>query len=88
MLFAEALDAPDDATASALLQRLGDVALFVAGFLAGSFARRSVDIDYHIAMGGRAYGALAQAPYHAGATRARRPSSRNSRTSSSRSSMP
>jgi hypothetical protein len=64
MLLAEAHDSPDDRHRFRTLQRLGDVALFVAGFLAGSFARRPVDIDYHIAMGGRAYGALAQAPYH------------------------
>ena len=43
------------------LQRLGDVSLFVAGFFAQGFATRLIDIDYHIAMGGRAYGALAQA---------------------------
>lgn len=42
------------------LQRVGDVSLFVAGFFAQSFARRLVDIDYHVAMGGRAYGTLAQ----------------------------
>jgi hypothetical protein len=41
------------------LRRLGDVSLFVAGFFAQSFARKLVDIDYHIAMGGRAYGTLA-----------------------------
>ena len=64
MLLAEAHDSADDRHRFRTLQRLGDVALFVAGFLAGSFARRPVDIDYHIAMGGRAYGALAQAPYH------------------------
>jgi len=64
MLLAEAHDSPDDRHRFRTLQRLGDVALFVAGFLAGSFARRPVDIDYHIAMGGRAYGTLAQAPYH------------------------
>src|SRR5687767_4285168 len=43
------------------LRRLGDVSLFVAGFFAQSFARKLVDIDYHIAMGGRAYGTLADA---------------------------
>ena len=43
------------------LQRLGDVSLFVAGFFAQSFARKLIDIDYHIAMGGRAYGVLAEA---------------------------
>ena len=41
------------------LQRLGDVSLFVAGFFAHSFARKLIDIDYHIAMGGQAYGTLA-----------------------------
>ena len=40
------------------LQRLGDVALFTAGFFAHGFARKLVDIDYHIAMGGRAYESL------------------------------
>jgi hypothetical protein len=64
LLLAEAHDAPDDRHRFRTLQRLGDVALFVAGFLAGSFSRRAVGIDYHIAMGGRAYGALAQAPFH------------------------
>ena len=64
LLLAEAADAPDDRQRFRMLQRLGDVALFVAGFLAGSFSRGPVDIDYHIAMGGRAYGTLAHAPYH------------------------
>jgi hypothetical protein len=43
------------------LQRLGDVSLFIAGCFAGSFARKLIDVDYHIAMGGRAYGTLAHA---------------------------
>jgi len=64
LLLAEAIDAPDERHRYRTLQRLGDVALFVAGFLAGGFARRPVDVDYHIAMGGRAYGTLAQAPHH------------------------
>lgn len=63
LLLAEAADAPDDRQRFRTLQRMGDIALFVAGFLAGGFARRAVDVDYHIAMGGRAYGTLAQAPY-------------------------
>jgi hypothetical protein len=42
------------------LRRLGDVSLFIAGFFAHSFARKLVDIDYHIAMGGGAYGTLAE----------------------------
>ncbi len=64
LLLADAVEATDERQRFRILQRLGDVALFVAGFLAGSLANRPVDVDYHIAMGGRAYGALAQAPYH------------------------
>ncbi len=41
---------------------LGDVSLFVAGFFAHGFERRLVDVDYHIAKGGRAYGTLAATP--------------------------
>jgi len=63
LLLAEAAHAPDERQRFRTLQRMGDVALFVAGFLAGSFSRRPVDVDYHIAMGGRAYGTLAHAPY-------------------------
>ena len=36
------------------------MSLFIAGFFAHGFARRLVDVDYHVAMGGRAYGTLAQ----------------------------
>jgi len=60
MMLAEALEAPTLAGRNRGLQRLGDVSLFIAGFFAGSFARKLVDIDYHIAMGGRAYGSLAE----------------------------
>ncbi len=58
-LHAQASAAASSAEREALLQRLGDVSLFVAGFFADGFERRLVDIDYHIAMGGRAYGTLA-----------------------------
>lgn len=44
---------------SAHLRRLGDTALFVSGFFGDSLARSLVDVDYYIAMGERAYGALA-----------------------------
>lgn len=60
MMLAEALEAPTLTERNRGLQRLGDVSLFIAGFFAGSFARKLVDIDYHIAMGGRAYGSLAE----------------------------
>ena len=54
-LLADALSAQAPEQRRALMQRLGDVSLFMAGFLAQSFARKLVDIDYCIAMGGRAY---------------------------------
>jgi hypothetical protein len=60
-LFAGALEAPSAAERERALQRLGDVSLFVAGFFAHGFAHRLVDIDFHVDMGGRAYGALADA---------------------------
>lgn len=61
LMLADAVDAPTPVARQRALQRLGDVSLFVAGFFVGSFARKLVDVDYHIAMGGNAYGCLAQA---------------------------
>jgi hypothetical protein len=59
LMLSEALEAPSTGDRNRSLQRLGDVSLFVAGFFAQSFARKLIDIDYHIAMGGRAYATLA-----------------------------
>jgi hypothetical protein len=59
-MLAQAMDAPTAEHRNQALRRLGDVSLFVAGFFAQSFARKLIDIDYHIAMGGRAYGTLAE----------------------------
>jgi hypothetical protein len=61
VMLTEALEAPSSNDRHRGLQRLGDVSLFVAGFFAQGFARKLIDVDYHIAMGGRAYGALANA---------------------------
>jgi hypothetical protein len=58
-MLADALDAPSAMARQRSLQRLGDVSLFIAGFFARSFARKLIDIDYHIAMGGGAYSSLA-----------------------------
>ena len=58
-LLAKAAEAPTPAEREAILQRMGDVSLFVAGFFAHGFERRLIDVDYHIAMGGRAYATLA-----------------------------
>ncbi|MGH8209108.1 MAG: hypothetical protein ACRETD_00150 [Steroidobacteraceae bacterium] len=59
VMLSEALEARSEGDRNRGLQRLGDVSLFVAGFFAQSFARKLIDIDYHIAMGGRAYAVLA-----------------------------
>lgn len=59
VMLTEALEAPSGEDRNRGLQRLGDVSLFIAGFFAQSFARKLIDIDYHIAMGGRAYATLA-----------------------------
>jgi hypothetical protein len=61
VMLAEALEASTPSDRHRGLQRLGDVSLFVAGFFAQGFARKLIDIDYHIAMGGRAYSTLADA---------------------------
>src|ERR1700690_4175761 len=58
-MLAESLEAPTPSARHRSLQRLCDVSLFVAGFFARSFARKLIDIDYHIAMGGNAYSSLA-----------------------------
>ena len=60
LMLADAAAATSHENRSRMLQRLGDVSLFVAGFFSQGFARRLVDVDYHIAMGGRAYGTLAE----------------------------
>jgi hypothetical protein len=58
LLLAEAADTSDRDTRNALLRRAGDTSLFVAGFLGDGFARKLIDIDYYIDMGGAAYGRL------------------------------
>lgn len=60
VMLGEALEAPTHEAKCRGLQRLGDVSLFIAGFFSAGFARKLVDIDYHVAMGGRAYGTLAE----------------------------
>ncbi len=58
-MLAEAVEAPSTRDSDRALQRLGDVALFMAGFFPDYLARRPVDVDYYIRMGGSAYGTLA-----------------------------
>jgi hypothetical protein len=59
-MLADSLEADTAAQRDVALQRLGDVSLFTAGFFARGFERSLVDVDYHIAMGGRAYLSLAR----------------------------
>lgn len=46
---------------SELLKKLGDSSLYISGFFGDSLARKVVDIDYYVDMGGVAYAALASA---------------------------
>jgi hypothetical protein len=41
------------------LKDIGDTSLYVSGFFADSLARKLVDVDYYISIGGSAYGQLA-----------------------------
>ncbi len=58
LLYAAALDAESAAEQRLWLQRLGDLALFAGGLFAGRLSRRFQNLDYCVAMGGNAYGAL------------------------------
>jgi hypothetical protein len=58
LLLADAAAAHDSQTRNLALQRVGDTSLFVAGFFGDGFARKLVDIDYYIDIGGAAYGSL------------------------------
>lgn len=54
----EALNATSRHARTIALQRLGDIALFISGIFSHSLARKPVDIDYYINMGGSAYSYL------------------------------
>lgn len=58
LMLAEAAEAPSPRERDFVLQRVGDVSLFIAGFFSESLAQRVVDIDYYIAVGGGAYDSL------------------------------
>jgi hypothetical protein len=60
LMLADASDAPSPGHRNQLLQRIGDVALFISGFFVESLANKAVDIDYYIHMGENAYGSLSQ----------------------------
>jgi len=58
LMLADAADAPSPEHRNNLLQRIGDVALFISGFFVDSLANKAVDVDYYIHMGENAYGSL------------------------------
>ena len=58
LMLADALDAPTAEQRCTGLQRMGDVALFVAGFFADDLQESVVDLDYYVSMGGGAYSSL------------------------------
>ncbi|MDX1516028.1 MAG: hypothetical protein R3288_04265 [Woeseiaceae bacterium] len=60
LMLADAAEADSLEQRAHLLQRIGDIALFVAGFFADSLATKAVDLDYYIYMGGNAYGSLSE----------------------------
>ena len=57
-IYKQASEAETNAERELALQRLGDLALFVSGFLPHSLQRGLVDVDYYVAMGAAAYGNL------------------------------
>lgn len=60
LMLADAAEAPTPDERTRLLQRIGDVALFVSGFFSNQLAHQAVDIDYYVAMGENAYGVLSE----------------------------
>jgi hypothetical protein len=58
LMMADATTASSAVERTFSLQRIGDVALFIAGFFADGLAHKLVDLDYYIHMGGTAYGSL------------------------------
>jgi hypothetical protein len=59
-ILADSIDSRHAGERNYALQRVGDVSLFVAGFLGDGLARKLVDIDYYVGMGGAAYGTLSE----------------------------
>jgi hypothetical protein len=64
LMLADASDAPTPDHRNQILQRIGDIALFISGFFVESLANKVVDIDYYIHMGVNAYGSLSEEVRH------------------------
>jgi len=57
-LYQQAVEAPSPEARNDALQRLGDLALFIAGIFPEWLERRQVGIGYYVSMGGNAYSCL------------------------------
>ena len=55
LMLKDALEETNPQGQRALFRQVGDVSLYMAGFFQDSLARKVVDIDYYIGMGGVAY---------------------------------
>ena len=60
IMLADAADAPSPEHRTQTLRRIGDVALFFAGFFLDSLRDKPVDVDYYMHMGENAYGSLSE----------------------------
>lgn len=60
LMLAEAAETANPQERVLVLQRIGDVSLFIAGFFSESLARQVVDVDYYVHMGGGAYNSLSE----------------------------
>lgn len=58
LMLADAAEAAPGESRNSVLQRLGDVALFIAGFMPEGLDRKAVGIGYYVRMGGGAYRTL------------------------------
>lgn len=66
LMYADAIEASSEGERRLTLQRMGDVALFVAALFEGLLSRRGVKRDYFVAMGCGAYAYLADNPVSGG----------------------
>lgn len=64
LLYKDALDADTDRERCLILRQLGDLALFLGALFPENFARRGIQRDYFIGMGGGAYDYLAENARH------------------------
>jgi len=64
MTYADSINAETTSQKNRVLQRLGDIALFISGLFSYSLNRSLVDVDYYAAMGGSAYAHLADSMRH------------------------